>query len=195
LRQLAEIRRLGAKLRLAAEWGVPWKSLISTILSARTTDRKTIEVSKKLYARYSNIHKLANANLGDVKSIIKPVNFYKTKAKNIINCAKKIVDGYGGRIPCEFDELIKLDGVGRKTANVFLAHQGGARIGVDTHVGYISQKMGWTRHSKPQQIETDLEKLFPRGKWRSINYTLVRFGQTYKSRAEKNKILARVKRI
>ncbi|MEM4259327.1 MAG: endonuclease III [Candidatus Pacearchaeota archaeon] len=193
--QLNELKKRGKGLRLAAEWDNPWQSLISTILSARTRDDKTIAVSKILYKKYRNLQELSNARLTDVKKIIRPINFYKTKAKNIINCAKEIVKKYDGKIPREFEKLIELAGVGRKTANVFLAHQGGANIGVDTHVGHISHYLGWTRHTKPRLIEEDLKKLFPRSRWRSINYILVRFGQSYKSRKKKNEILDEIKTV
>jgi len=195
IRQLRELQKRGKKLRLAAEWKKPWQSLISTILSARTTDVKTNEVSKILYRKYGNIQKLAKASLKDIERIVHPVNFYRNKAKSISGLAKIIVRDYGGKIPKDFDKLLELPGVGRKTANVFLAHQGGAHIGVDTHVAYISRKLGWTHQSKPEKIEQDLEKIFPKRLWRSVNYVVVRFGQTYKSRREKDKILARVRGI
>jgi endonuclease III len=179
---------------LAAEWSVPWKSLVSTILSARTRDDKTISVSNLLYSRYRSVRELAGAKLRDVEKVVKPINFYKTKAKNIVACAKMIVEKHKGRIPRNFDELVELPGVGRKTANVFLAHQGGARIGVDTHVGYISRRMGWTKHEKQDKVEGDLERLFPKSKWREINYILVRFGQTHRSKRKKNEILDRIRK-
>jgi len=195
IKQLKALEAGGKELRLAAEWREPWKSLISTILSARTRDDKTIEVSNVLYKKYNNLTKLSNADIEGVQLIIKPVNFYKTKAKNIINCAKKIVSDYGGRVPREFDKLVELPGVGRKTANVFLAESGGAAIGVDTHVGYISKRIGWTHSDKPAKVEEDLKKLFPKRMWGSINYVLVRFGQTYRSKTKKNKILDEIKKI
>jgi len=194
IRQLKALQRAGKTLRLAAEWNKPWQSLISTILSARTTDVKTIEVSNELYARYDTIDKLARGKYVDVARIVKPVNFYKTKTKNIIACAKMISERYNGKVPRDFDKLIELPGVGRKTANVFLAEQGGAHIGVDTHVGYISQRIGWTKEKKPEKIEADLEKLFPKKYWRSINYILVRFGQTYRSRKRQNEIIDRIRK-
>lgn len=195
IRQLHELKRLGKHLRLAAEWSVPWKSLVSTILSARTRDDKTIEVSKKLYSKYGSIRALAKANLGDVQRIVKPVNFYRNKARNIVGCAKAIMGKYGGKIPRDADKLMTLPGVGRKTANVFLAHQGGAHIGVDTHVAYISRRLGWTRQSAPAKIEEDLKKRFPKRYWKSLNYIVVRFGQSYRSPSEKNRLLAKIKKI
>src|SRR3972149_10098458 len=133
IRQLEALEGHGKLLRLAAEWNKPWQSLISTILSARTRDDKTIEVSNKLYKRYRNLRELSNANLKDVWDIIREVNYYKTKTKHIIQGAKMLVSQYNSKIPHNFSKLVELPGVGRKTANVFLAHQGHATIGVDTH--------------------------------------------------------------
>lgn len=195
IRQLRGLENLGKDLRLAAEWKKPWRSLISTILSARSRDDKTIEVSKALYKKYGSVRKLSEARVVDVAKIIRPVNFYKGKTKRIIACAKMIVKDCGGKVPREFDKLVKLPGVGRKTANVFLAHQGGSHIGVDTHVAYISNKLGWTKSSKQEKIEEDLKKRFPKSYWRKINYILVRFGQSYRSKKEKDKLLGDIKEI
>jgi endonuclease-3 len=196
LKQLKELRKFASKSekRLAAEdWNEDWKTLISTILSARNRDSKTIPIAELLFKRYNSIGKLARANINDIKKIIKPINFYKKKAKNIINCAKVLVEKYNSKVPHDFEKLIELPGVGRKTANVFLAVEGKDRIGVDTHVFFISRYLGWTKHEEQEQIEHDLENLFPRKYWRSINYILVRFGQSY-SRRDKLEILDKVKK-
>lgn len=193
VRQLFALKKASKSLRLAAEWKKPWQSLISTILSARTRDDKTIEVSSILYKKYRSLPALANAPLKRIKSIISPVNYYKTKAKNIKNCAKILVSKHNGKIPKQFEKLIQLPGVGRKTANVFLAHQGKPSIGVDTHITQISRYLGWTSNSKPEKIEQDLQKLFPKNLWRSINYIVVRFGQSYRSKKQKHAILNKIK--
>jgi endonuclease-3 len=196
IKQLNELKRMGKKLRLAADgWNEDWKTLISTALSARTRDDVTIRVATALYKRYSSVAKLANANPREVAGIIKPVNFYKNKTKSIIACAKMLVKDYHGKVPHDFAELIKLPGVGRKTANVFLAEQGHATIGVDTHLDYIAHYLGWTHGKKQEDVEKDLEKLFPKRYWGEINWILVQFGQTYRSRKEKNKLLDEIKRI
>src|SRR3989338_2281126 len=100
LRQLKELERLGSKIRLAAEeWDKPWKILISTIMSARTRDEVTIPVAEKLFNKYDTIEKLSKAKLADVSKIIKPVNFYKNKSKNVLNCAKILNEKYKGEVP------------------------------------------------------------------------------------------------
>lgn len=196
LKQLRELERLSSNMRLAAEsWDEDWKTLIATIMSARSRDEITILVANKLFNKYKIINQLANANIRDVQNIIKPVNFYKTKSKNIINCAKILVEKYDGKPPHDFDKLTELPGVGRKTANVFLSEYGKDAIGIDTHVSYISRKLGWTNSKDPKKIEDDLRELFPKDYWRKVNPVLVRFGKTHTSRREKDILLEKVKRM
>src|SRR3990167_11158301 len=100
LKQLKELERRSSRMRLAAEsWNEEWQTLISTLMSARTRDEKTIPVSSELFKKYNTLGKLANASLKDIKKIIKPINFYKTKSKNIINCAKCLVNNYNSKVP------------------------------------------------------------------------------------------------
>jgi len=183
--QLRKIEKIikGNKIRLAAEWDKKWKVLISTILSSQTRDEKTIEVSELLYKKYNSLRKLGKAKISDVEKIIKPLNFYKTKARHIIETARIIIQRHKGKIPENRGELLKLPGVGRKVANVYLveAHKAAA-IGVDTHVAFLSQALGWTKNKNPHKIEKDLEALFPKRYWNSINYILVRFGRLYTTR-------------
>jgi len=193
IKQLKELDKLGNNMRLAAEkWDAPWKTLISTILSARTRDEVTIVVSEKLFERYKNVQELSNAKLSDVEKIITPVNFYKNKSKNIINCAKSLMENYNGNVPMDLDKLIELSGVGRKTANVFLAEEGGLGVGVDTHLQYCAQKLEWTKNKDPHKIELDLKKLFPKNYWNKVNPVCVRFGKTYLSRKKKDELLEKV---
>jgi endonuclease III len=181
--QLKEIEKFtDPEMQLAAEWPKKWKILISTILSSQTRDETTIKYSNILYEKYSTLEKLSKASLRDVKMIIRPINFHKTKAKNIVETAKILVKNRN-RIPINRDELLELPGVGRKVANVYLveAHKAAA-IGVDTHVAFLSQILGWTKQKNPHKIEKDLESLFPKRYWNSINYVLVRFGRKFSTR-------------
>ncbi len=196
LKQLNELERLSSKMRLAAEsWDEKWKTLIAIILSARSRDETTILVAEKLFDKYNTLESLANSKLSSIQTIIRSVNFYKNKSKNILNCAKILINDYKGKIPETIEELIKLPGVGRKTANVFLAEYGGDTIGVDTHVSYVSQKLNWTKNKNPEKIEKDLERLFQKIYWRKINQTLVLFGKTYTRKKEKDKILEKIKNL
>ena len=179
LKQLNELDKKSFKMRLAAEnWDKKWKTLIATILSARTRDEKTIPIAGNLFKKYNTLKKLSKGKLKDVKKIIKPINFYKTKSKNIINCAKILVKDYKSEVP-----------------NVFLAEYGHNKIGVDTHLSYISQELGWTKNKNPHKIEKDLQILFPRKYWKILNSILVRFGKTYTSRREKKIILEEIRKM
>ncbi|MGA2130260.1 MAG: endonuclease III [Candidatus Pacearchaeota archaeon] len=196
LKQLHAFRKKGGEIRLAAEsWKSDYEILISTIMSARTRDEVTIPVAEKLFKKYPNPNSLAKAPIQSVQKIIKPVNFYRNKSKNIINCAKALVSYHKSQVPHDFEKLIELPGVGRKTANVFLSEIGQDSIGVDTHVSYISQKVGWTKNKKPEKIEQDLKNLFPQKHWRHVNSTLVRFGKTHTSRKQKDALIKKIKKI
>lgn len=196
LKQLKELQKNSSDRRLAAEeWNKPWQTLIATALSARTKDTTTIVVANKLFSRYDTLEKLSRAKLKDVQEMIKQINYYRTKSDNIISCAKMLLKEYKGKVPLDFNELVKLPGVGRKTANVFLAVMGKDAIGIDTHLSYTSQKLGWSKNSKPEKIEGDLQKLFPKRYWSKLNYIVVRFGQTHTNRKEKDKILEKIKKI
>lgn len=194
--QFKDIEKMASKLRLAADgWDEDWKTLIATLMSARTTDKITIPTAERLFNKYKNINKLSNAKVKDVGNIIRPVNFYKTKARNISNLAKILIKDYNSEVPHDFTKLIELPGVGRKTANVFLAEKGFGAIGVDTHVSWISRKMGWTKCVLQKDIENDLKKLFPKEYWGKLNWALVRFGQTYPNRRIKREILDKIRRM
>lgn len=196
IKQLGELKKLGGNMRLAGEaWNSKFKTLISIILSARSLDETTIKYASILFEKYPNAEKLSKADISDVEKIIKPINFYRNKSKNIINCSKKLVEEYNGQIPMQFDKLIELPGVGRKTANVFLSEYGHNTVGVDTHLAYISYYLGWTKNKNPHKIEEDLKKLFPREYHSKLNPITVKFGKKYTSRKEKNNILDEIKKI
>lgn len=189
VRQLCELKKYDDNLRLAAEWKEKWKVLISTILSSQTKDETTIKVSEILYKKYPTLKKFAAANLREVRKIIKPINYYKTKSKNIFKTSKII---FKKGIPETIEGLLELPGVGRKVANVYLAEALKAdAIGVDTHVARLSRKLNWTKEKNPHKIEKDLEKLFPKKFWNSINYILVRFGRNY--RKTEDEIIKKIK--
>lgn len=196
LKQLEELKKDVKEMRLAAEdWPTEFQTLISIILSARTRDETTIEVCKKLFQKFPTAESLSNASVGDVEKIIYPVNFFQNKSKNIIDCAKKILNELGNKIPHSFEKLIILPGVGRKTANVFLSAYGSDAVGVDTHVTHISNYLGWVNSDKPELIERTLKEIFPKEKWSEVNPTLVRFGKSHTSRVEENKLLDKIKKI
>lgn len=195
LKQLKALEKGGSDMRLAAEeWKNNFEILVSIIMSARTRDETTIPTAEKLFKEYPTPKKLGNAKQEDIEKIIRPVNFFRNKSKNIIACAKALDEDYKGEVPLDIDTLVKLPGVGRKTANVFLTEVGDSAIGVDTHVSYISQKLNWTKNSNPHKIEMDLKELFPKKYWNRVNSTLVRFGKTHTSKKQKDKLLEEIRR-
>ncbi|MDD3083450.1 MAG: hypothetical protein PHP82_00315 [Candidatus ainarchaeum sp.] len=196
LLQLEFLRKKSLKMRLAAEeWDSDWKILVSIIMSAQSRDETTIIVANSLFKKYSTLKKLSKANYFDVLKVFKSLNYNKTKAKNVINCAKILLKDYDCKVPMDFNKLINLPGVGRKTANVFLSEKGKDTIGVDTHLSYVSQYLNWSKHKNPVVIERDLKNLFPKNYWRLVNPVVVRFGKSYTNRKEKNKILDCIKKI
>jgi len=193
--QLNKIKKFADKtnMRLAAEdWDAEWKIIISTIMSAQTKDETTIDVAEKLFKKYPTARALGLAKQEDVEAIVRRVNYYKTKAKNIRACALTIADE---GIRYNIDELVKLPGVGRKTANVFLTEVNKIHaIAVDTHVFRISRKLGWAKGNTPEKVEKELYELFPKKYWKVINPTLVRFGKGYgTSRKREDEILEEIK--
>ena len=173
----------------------PFKVLIATILSARAKDTQTEKISFELFKTTDTPKKLAKIETKKLEKIIKSIGFYKEKSRRIKNAAQYILDHHKGKVPKTRDELMKIPGVGRKTANVFLSELGGDAIGIDTHVSYCSQKLGWTKNHKPEKIEEDLKKMFSKNNWNKVNSSLVRFGKTYTSKKEKDSLLEEIKKI
>ena len=161
-----------------AETGGPLSILIGTILSARTRDENTSAVVKKLFSKYKSARSLARAKLLDVEKIIKSTGFYHVKAKRIIEVASLIDSKYSGRVPDTLDELLKLPGVGRKTANCVLVYAfEKPAIPVDTHVHRISNRLGLVQTKTPEETELELMKKIPKKFWLKINDTFVMYGQ------------------
>ncbi|MBI3622856.1 endonuclease III [Candidatus Pacearchaeota archaeon] len=161
-----------------AETGGPLSILIGTILSARTRDENTSAVVRKLFGRYKSARSLAQAKLLDVEKIIKSTGFYHVKAKRIIEVASLIHSKYAGKVPDTLEELLKLPGVGRKTANCVLVYAfEKPAIPVDTHVHRISNRLGLVQTKTPEETELELIKKIPKKYWLRINDTFVMYGQ------------------
>ena len=162
-------------------WGDPFKLTIAVLLSAQTTDKGVNKVTPALWEHYPTVADLASANPADVEEIIRTIGFYRTKAANVVKCAQLVVSEYGGQIPRDIDELQKLPGVGRKTANVVLNEAFGIveGIAVDTHVFRIAHKLKLAGPSAdtPAKTEDALLKLYPREWWGPINHQWVLFGR------------------
>ncbi len=165
--------------RLAAEgWAHGWQTLIATIMSAQSRDETTISIAEKLFDRYSDLKSLAHARYADVLGIMKSLNYNKTKAKNVIACAKMLVDNFNGKVPSRIEDLVLLPGVGRKTANLVLSEiHDKDTITVDTHVHRVSNVVGLVKTKTPAETELALQKIAPRKYWSRINRLFVLWGK------------------
>ncbi|HCX89681.1 MAG: endonuclease III [Deltaproteobacteria bacterium CG12_big_fil_rev_8_21_14_0_65_43_10] len=156
----------------------PFKVLISCILSARTQDKTTIQATKRLFDIADNPEKMLKLKVRKLEEIVYPVGFYRNKAKNILSTCKKLVDEYNCQVPDEIDELLKLPGVGRKTANLVVTKgYGKPGICVDTHVHRICNRLGYVNTKNPQATEFALRVKLPKEFWIEINDLLVSLGQ------------------
>ncbi len=164
--------------RMAREKRDPFKVLISCILSLRTQDRTTKEASRRLYALADNPRDMVKLSQEDVARAIYPVGFYRNKARHIKEICRILLEEYGGRVPDDLDALLKLPGVGRKTANLVLT-RGFNKPGicVDTHVHRICNRWGYVKTRTPEETEMALRKKLPPRYWLRINDLLVAFGQ------------------
>lgn len=162
-----------------ANWNDDFQFLICIVLSAQTTDKQVNKVTKELFTKYPDSKKLALADVINVENILKGINYYKTKSKHIIELAKMLNEKFFCKVPLTINELIKLPGVGYKTANVFLndRYKSNQGIAVDTHVMRVARSYGLTNKTEPTKIAHDLENLYPRKDWWKINSTFVLYGR------------------
>jgi endonuclease-3 len=153
--------------------------LIATILSAQCTDKRVNIVTPALFKKYRTAADFADAPRADLEQAIKSTGFFRSKARNIQNCCRKLVELHGGEVPRTMEELIQLGGVGRKTANVVLGNAFGVVVGVivDTHAMRLSRRLGLTTEKTPEKIERDLMKLLPRSHWLLFSHWLVWHGR------------------
>ncbi len=152
--------------------------LAATILSAQCTDKKVNQVTEKLFKKLKTPEDFANAPVEQIEELIRETGFYKNKAKSLKNCAGALVENHGGRVPDSLEDLVRLPGVGRKTANVVLgAAFGIPGIVVDTHVKRIAGRLGLTEHSDAFKVEKDLMKIIPRSEWNDFSLRLIYFGR------------------
>ena len=174
----------------------PYKTLISTILSSRTNDDTTLKVSKLLFKKAPTVYVLKNMELKEIGKIIKPINFYKNKTSYLKKTAESLVDKHEGKIPKTREELMKLPGVGRKTANLVLNRAFDMpAIAVDTHVHKISNLLGWVKTRKPEQTEEELNKTLPKKYWSDMNRLFVSIGRQYTTKKRLKEFLRKNKLI
>lgn len=156
----------------------PYRVLVRTILSQRTRDENTDQATNNLFSKYNDIYEVVEAPTDDVQELIKPAGFYRVKAGRIQEVSQILIDEYGGEVPDTLEELVKLPGVGRKTANCVLVFAFELpAIPVDTHVHRISNRMGLVNTKTPDETEIELSKIAPKDLWIKLNDLMVQFGQ------------------
>ena len=156
----------------------PLELLIATVLSAQCTDERVNKVTKDLFRKYKTAKDYAGARPGVLEDDIRSTGFYKNKTRSIINCCKKITQNHGGSVPATLDELVQLDGIGRKTANVILGNVFDTPgITVDTHVKRVSNRLGLTENQDPVKIEYDLMVLVPQKEWTHFSHLIIFHGR------------------
>jgi endonuclease-3 len=156
----------------------PLQLMVATQLAAQCTDARVNIVTKDLFEEYKTVYDFADADLEELEQDIRSTGFYHNKAKNIIAACKMIISDFGGEVPGDMESLLKLPGVGRKTANLLLNDCFGIPgIVVDTHAKRLSNRMGLTKNQDPEKIEYDLMKQIPRDKWGSFCHQLVYHGR------------------
>lgn len=176
---LARLKELYPDAKCALHHRNAYELLCATILSAQCTDARVNLVTPELFARYPSPSELANADPADVEEIIRSTGFFRNKTKSLIGMARAIVERHGGEVPRTMEELHRLPGVGRKTANVVLGNAFGTNEGVtvDTHVTRLSRLLGLTRETEPEKIEQELMRLFPRESWGLLSHLLIFHGR------------------
>ncbi len=175
----AELKILFPDSKIALKYGNNFQLLVAVILSAQSTDKKTNEITDRLFRKYRNLDDYVNARQGQFEKDIYQSGFYRSKARHILGSARMIKERYGGRVPGTMEEMLKLPGVARKTANIVLSNAYGVveGIAVDTHVARLAQKLGLTDSRDPVKIERDLMEIMPKKEWKDFNHRMVMYGR------------------
>ena len=176
------IRILGKKYpdaKCTLDFNTPHQLLVAAILAAQCTDEKVNEVTPALFARYPTVQSFAEADQSEMETMVKQTGFFRQKSRSIIESAQDIVSEFGGDIPNDMDDLLKLRGVGRKTANLLLGVVfGQPAVIVDTHVKRVSGRLGLTKETDPTKIEFDLREILPEEYWTRYNHLIVAHGRS-----------------
>ena len=180
-RARAVLNRLTARypdIGTALDYRNPWELLVSTVLSAQTTDENVNRVTPPLFDRFPTPADLAGASLDEVEELVYSAGYYRQKAKSIVELSADLVERFGGDVPADLDQRITLRGVGRKTASVVLAEEFGMPASaVDTHVSRVTRRIGLTSHTAPVKIEMDLRSLYPESAWSGLSMRFIQFGR------------------
>lgn len=176
-----ELKKLFPNAKIVLNFKNNWELMVAVQLSAQCTDKKVNEVTEKLFKKYKTLQDYVKADIKEFEQDIRSTGFYHNKAKNILACAKILNEKYSGKIPDTMEEILKLPGVARKTANVVLgnAYHVVEGIAVDTHVKRLSKLLGLTEETDPVKIEKDLMELLPKSEWFGFTYRLIDYGRKF----------------
>lgn len=175
---LKRLTDLYSRISTALAYGDPWQLLVATVLSAQTTDENVNKVTPILFERWPLPEDLAGADPELVEQVVYSTGYYRQKTKSLLALASDVVDRFDGEVPRDFDDMVTLRGVGRKTASVVLAEAWGEpAIAVDTHVKRVAGRLGLTRHEDPVKVEHDLKNLFLESTWAGVSMRMIQFGR------------------
>jgi endonuclease III len=164
--------------RTELNFRTPFEMLVVTVLSAQTTDRRVNAVSPALFAAYPDPHAMAAADREKLELLIQPTGFFRAKTESLLKLSQALVERHDGEVPPRLDDLVKLPGVGRKTANVVLGNAFGIPgITVDTHFGRLARRLGWTDETDPVKVEHEVGALFPKKSWTNLSHHLIWHGR------------------
>ena len=173
------LKKTYPEAKCSLDFNKPFDLVVAVMLSAQCTDERVNKTTPALFSKYPTIESFANADITDLEKMIHPCGFYKNKAKNIIETAKKVLNNFDGIVPSNMEDLLALPGVGRKSANVIMLEVFGIAQGVavDTHCKRISNRLGLSKESDPTKIEFDLIQKFPPETLKDVNHLFMYFGR------------------
>jgi endonuclease-3 len=176
--QIRVLKRLYPGARCSLDFRDPFQLLVATILSAQCTDERVNRVTPGLFARYPSPRELAAAEPPELEEAIRSTGFFRAKARSLLACARDLAEQHGGRVPDRLEDLVRLRGVGRKTANVVLGNAYGIPgVVVDTHVGRLAKRLGLTAEDDPVKVESDLMERVPKRDWTLFSHLLIHHGR------------------
>lgn len=178
---IAALKKLFPSAQIALNYSNNWELLVAVVLSAQCTDKKVNEITTKLFKKYRKLEDYIKTRPKEFEQDIRSAGFYHNKARNILAAAKMVKEKYHGKIPKTMQEIMKLPGVARKSANVILGNAYGIvdGIAVDTHVRRLSKRFDLTSHDDPNKIEQDLMQILPKKEWFDFTYRIIDYGRKY----------------
>ena len=166
------------EVRCELDFGSPFQLLVAVVMSAQCTDKRVDQVTPALFRKFPTAKRMAGAPIAEIEDLIRSTGFFRVKARNIKSLSERIMNDFQGEVPASLEELITLDGVGRKTANVVLGHAFGIPgITVDTHFGRLSRRFGWTEAEDPVKVEFAVALLIPEKEWTNLSQRMIWHGR------------------